>query len=180
MSKIKQRALSLFLCLATVVQMGITVPVAAAEAKGTGTEKAPYQIASQADLEWMAEQINLSPADYESAFYQLTEDIELESAFTPINSFSGTLDGDGHTISGLNIDASTKEAALIVNNNGTVRDLGLANVAMTGTYVSNSLRAGVAAKNYGTIEGCYVTGSLGGGHMAGGLLRNGPQLLFPG
>ena len=44
-----------------------------------------------------------------SGNYVLTADIQLEGEFTPISNFSGTLDGQGHTISGLKIVADDEQ-----------------------------------------------------------------------
>ena len=44
-----------------------------------------------------------------SGNYVLTADIRLEGEFTPISNFSGTLDGQGHTISGLKIVADDEQ-----------------------------------------------------------------------
>lgn len=131
---------------------------------GDGTAESPYQISSQADLQQLAN------GDADSHFV-LTDNIELEGEFTPIEAFNGTLDGAGYTVSGLAVSSDTTQAALIVTNNGTIQDLGVAQVAIAIDYVENDAKcAAIAVENYGTVSGCYATGDLAGGHRVGGIV----------
>lgn len=68
---------------------------------GDGTAENPYQIASVGDLQL----IKLDPA----AHYVIVEDFDAAGfEFTPISSFSGSLDGQGHTI--YNLEVFTSES----------------------------------------------------------------------
>ena len=181
MKKGKQRVLSLFLSLVTVVQMAAVSPAAfAAEPEedesqtitlpGSGTKDAPYQIANAEDLAAAVEAINQG-GDYESAVYELTEDIQLEEDFQPIKTFSGVLDGSGHTITGLRVNSDTVRAALMEVNKGTIRDLGLTEVKISGSPTNGDVkRAAFAIENRGTVEECYASGSLSGGWRVGGIV----------
>ncbi|MBS6366408.1 MAG: glycoside hydrolase family 97 N-terminal domain-containing protein [Clostridiales bacterium] len=173
MRKKSQRILSLFLSLVTVVQLVGVVPAAAADSSlsGAGTAENPYQISSEDDLALMTEQLNgTDAADFVNAYYQVTQDIELKEEVTPIATFSGVLDGDGHTISGLTVGSKTDRAALISVNNGTISNLGMTHVSISGTPSSGNVkRAAFAIENRGTIENCYATGSLSGGWRVGGI-----------
>lgn len=83
---------------------------------GDGSESDPYQIATGAQLAYLAQQVNLGDNDggspYHGKYFTLTEDIDLNGMeWTPIgnsdNPFSGTFDGNGHVIKNLlitNID----------------------------------------------------------------------------
>ena len=82
-------------------------------AEGSGTESDPYIIPDLETLEFYRGMINAgSDSKYNSVHYKLTANINLggeENPWTPIGSgedhaFTGTLDGDGHTISGLYIN----------------------------------------------------------------------------
>ena len=82
-------------------------------AEGSGTESDPYIIPDLETLEFYRGMINAgSDSKYNSVHYKLTADIDLggeENPWTPIGSgenraFTGTFDGDGHTISGLYIN----------------------------------------------------------------------------
>lgn len=76
-------------------------------AGGTGTQDDPYLIATPGDLN----QIRNTP----SASYALTNDIDMSKysgSFKPIDSFTGSLDGRGHSIDNLEINASGMYAGL--------------------------------------------------------------------
>ena len=181
MRKGKQRMLSLFLSLVTVVQIAAVSPAAfAAEPEedgpqtialqGSGTEQDPYQIADAENLAAAVEAINQG-GNYESAVYELTEDIQLEEDFQPIKTFSGVLDGSGHTITGLRVNSDTVRAALMEVNKGTIRDLGLTEVKISGSPTNGDVkRAAFAIENRGTVEECYASGSLSGGWRVGGIV----------
>lgn len=92
----------------------------------------------------------------------LTADIDLtDKEWTPIGrprGYTGTFDGQGHTITGLNISPSEDVAALFhqINGDGTVMNLQLKDV----TYNGVTAMGGIAHGNYGTITACSVTGTL--------------------
>jgi len=111
--------------------------------------------------------------------YKLTADIYLPEVpeglnnWTPIgsrnNPFTGTFDGNGYTISGLAISATTDFYQGLFSNisgSGTVKNLGLTDVIITS---STSLAGGIAGSNYGTIRNCYVTGTITGADSVGGI-----------
>jgi len=83
--------------------------------------------------------------------------------------FTGTLDGAGHVIFALTMNQPTSvNLGLFDRMNGSIRDLGLVNVAISGglSYVG-----GLAANNAGSITGSFVTGFInGGGSSTGGLV----------
>jgi hypothetical protein len=68
-------------------------------------------------------------------------------------------DGDGHKISDLIINATTRDAALIDTNQGTIKNLVLENVTITSSK-SSALVAGLVDRNYGSIYRCSVSGSI--------------------
>ena len=92
----------------------------------------------------------------------LTEDINMAGKdWTPIGKsrgYSGTFDGQGHTITGLNISSSEDAVALFhnINGGGKVMNLQLKDV----TYTSVTAMGGIANLNSGTITACSVTGTL--------------------
>ena len=132
--------------------------------------------------------------------YRLMSDIELTEPWTPVSSFSGTLDGNGHVISGLQISGagfffSTEEGAVIRNLGleGTVNHpgsspagalVGRANgsTTITGCYTNVAVTAdsmehvgGIVgeARAACVIENCYSLGTLTGGTSfayAGGII----------
>ncbi|MBD9197919.1 MAG: hypothetical protein EGQ09_12845, partial [Clostridiales bacterium] len=188
MKKGKQRVLSLFLSLVTVVQMAAVSPAAfAAEPEedesqtitlqGSGTKDDPYQIADAEDLAAAVEAINQG-GDYEAACYQLTDDIQLDGTVASVESFSGVFDGGGHVIDGYTLKSSDETDGLFRLNNGTIRALGMTNVKVTGPNTKEtSRRGGLCFQNKGTIEECFVTGSVSGGHRTGGIAAENFSLI---
>ncbi|MDD2973111.1 MAG: carbohydrate-binding domain-containing protein, partial [Lachnospiraceae bacterium] len=88
------------------------------EFKGEGTEASPYEISTAKELADLAAAVNNGKADYISAHYKLTADIDLSGipSWTPIGTyvignaeatkpFKGTFDGNGKTIRNLKINA---------------------------------------------------------------------------
>lgn len=86
-------------------------------------------------------------------FSMSTSPIEGEINWTPVAEFKGIFDGNGHTITGLVVNESGN-AGFIASNKGTVKNLTLENVNMTG-YSTGA----VAGMNNGIIENCHVTGN---------------------
>ena len=92
----------------------------------------------------------------------LTADIDLTGKeWTPVGMnrpYSGTFDGQGHTITGLNISSSSEPVALFddIGGAGKVMNLQLKDV----TYNGSTAMGGIAHGNYGTITACSVTGTL--------------------
>lgn len=94
--------------------------------------------------------------------------------FTPIESFGGVFDGQGHTISGISISGSVSETGVFgtVQNTGTVSNLKAEGIiAPSG---SQSKLGGIAGINYGQISNCSFDGRLEGNSELGGIVgRNG-------
>lgn len=116
--------------------------------------------------------------------YCLDNDIHVGGAWTmPAESFTGILDGNGHTISGLTLNGSDAEPELgfFRSLEGTVCDLTFTGVSITST--AENPRLGVIAAGGGgelincsasgqitaTAEGYAIAGGLTGG---GGILRD--------
>ena len=92
----------------------------------------------------------------------LTADIDLTGeTWTPVGMnrpYSGTFNGQGHTITGLNISSPSEAVALFHNigGGGKVMNLQLKDV----TYNGSTAMGGIAHGNSGTITACSVTGKL--------------------
>lgn len=166
-----------------------TDPPAAENAafQGKGTSADPYQIASAEDLLKMAELVNAEDETYRGAHYILTADIDLGGkAWTPIGdgyldsvkSFPGTFDGDGHTISGLNVTASAEEKTrffgLFGQVEGTVKNLTIASSTIDCSGKDSANTGAIAGCIYygATIENCHVAEdvSVTGSYTTGGLV----------
>ena len=110
----------------------------------------------------------------------LTANITLTDNWTPIgnsfqNAYAGTFDGGGYTISNLNIDMSNIHYVGLFGyvNGGTVENLNLANVSVSGYYYVG----GVVGYNNGTIQGCMVSGSVSGVDHVGGVVGGNPSTV---
>ena len=118
-----------------------------APAEGDGTSANPYKISSVDDL-------NLIQAN-QGACYRLTKNISTDGRTNfSASYFSGTLDGAGFTITGL-------QKPLIQQNAGTIKDL---NIVADFDYDSHDIHGVVAQYNTGKIQDCKVTGTITG-HM---------------
>lgn len=193
----------------TVRELGEAKYIEAAQAfsGGTGTAEDPYQIATAAELallaDCIAQEAESLETHYHNAHYVLTADIALndttdvadwakkgpEYSWKPIDgmNINCVLDGNGHTISGMYINANgetgnTNFGLFAKMNNGTVK-----NLTIDQSYICVSGAAGSVGGIVGytlsgcTIENCAVNvtidvydgtvggivGTLGGGRVAG-------------
>ena len=100
--------------------------------------------------------------------YYLNGDIDMDGAeWTPIGDedspFTGTFDGNGHTISNFVINGSSKCVGLFGANDGTVQNLKLKDFAINVTNNTSSLFIGsVVGHNNGSVKVCSAEGTLSG------------------
>lgn len=135
-------------------------------AGGSGTISDPYLIATAGDLQ----QIKAAP----DAYFKLTEDIDCGNLdFHPIDEFTGTLDGAGHTVSNLKLVTKNNSKTGIFNfaNKATVKDIDFYNAKM---LLSGGYEAGLIAATSGnstfenihirrlSVEGDSYAGEFGG------------------
>jgi len=81
--------------------------------------------------------------------------------------FTGTFDGQGHTISDLYINRpETGARGLFGVSEGDISNVGMIDVDVTG---GGSYTGGLVGHNYGTISNSYSTGSVSGNRWVGGL-----------
>ena len=107
----------------------------------------------------------------------LTADINLTGKdWTPIgtdydNSYKGTFDGGGHTITGLTFTTNDQYAGLFgcLGKAGTVKNVVMEDVQITSNR-SSVFAGGVAGFSDGTIENCSVSGSVSGTVYVGGVV----------
>ncbi|MCL4540263.1 MAG: T9SS type A sorting domain-containing protein [Bacteroidetes bacterium] len=165
-------ALFLTIGAATAFTQPLPVPPS-----GSGTASSPYQIDSLANLYW----ITTHPNSWGSYFVQLAN-IDAssdstwasDSGFTPIGNgsvreFTGTYDGQLHTITGLYIDrVTTNYIGMFGYATGKIENLGLVNESIKGGTFVGGL---VGGANGGSIVNCYTTGSVyDSGSDGGGLV----------
>ena len=105
-------------------------------------------------------------------------DIDLTGKdWTPIgtdydNSYKGTFDGGGHTITGLTFTRNDKDAGLFgwLNKAGTVKNVVMEGVQITSNQIYGGSIGGVVGSSWGTIENCSVSGSVSGTVYVGGVV----------
>ena len=96
--------------------------------------------------------------------------------WTPIgtsfdNSYTGTFDGGGHTITGLTITTKDQFVGLFgyLNRAGTVKNVVMEGIQITSNHMFGNT-GGVAGFSWGTIENCSVSGSVSGTVYVGGVV----------
>ena len=105
-------------------------------------------------------------------------DIDLTGKdWTPIgtdydNSYKGTFDGGGHTITGLTFTTNDEYAGLFgwLNRAGTVKNVVMEGVQITSHQIYGGSIGGVVGSSWGTIENCSVSGSVSGTVYVGGVV----------
>ena len=134
---------------------------------GSGTADDPYLIANGAQLYYLS--LNCGDTAYKSAYYKITNDIDLgNKRFSPISSFSGTLDGDGHEIDGLKIISSgSTYAGLILSGDGCqIKNLTLNGSVQGASYAGAFVGYLEASTISNCVNNCTVTSS---NQAAGGI-----------
>lgn len=142
----KKRALSMVLALVMLLSL---VPAS------VWAEPAAKTVSSEAEFAKMDE----------NGSYRLTKDIKVTAPYE--KDFSGTFDGNGHTVT-LNIPGSNSNVALFKTvAGGTVK-----NVATTGSVSGNNNVGGIAgtAKSGATIKDCKNAATINGSKAVGGIV----------
>ena len=137
---------------------------------GSGTEADPYKISTAEGLKWFRDLVNNARTEADTKIDAVLEnDIDLENAeWTPIGQnnstpYMGTFDGNGYTISGLNVTGDFQYAGLF----GVVKDGTIKNLTVAGNVSPSIIQCGAggivgrasdAAKIENCSNHCSVTG----------------------
>ena len=152
-----------------------TVSLAAAKDLGYTIESdGSYTVTSADGLMNVAELVNGGKTDINIT---LDKNIDLTGKdWTPIgtdydNSYKGTFDGGGHTITGLTFTTNDEYAGLFgwLNRAGTVKNVVMEGIQITSNHMFGNT-GGVAGFSWGTIENCSVSGSVSGTVYVGGVV----------
>ena len=163
--------------------------IASGFASGTGTQSDPYIIKTGAQLAYLSQTVNAGTT-YEGKYFKLGNDIVLNDttnwesweASAPKNKwtaiggwisrefifFSGSFDGDEHTISGIYTNDTFHCQGLFgCIDNSTIQNLGVIK-----SYIKGNENIGgvVGANNSGVVKNCYNTGTISGSHSVGGMV----------
>ena len=153
-----------------------TVSLAAAKDLGYTIESdGSYTVTSADGLMNIAKLVNGGKSDINIT---LDTDIDLTGKdWTPIgtdydNSYKGTFDGGGHTITGLTFTTNDKYAGLFgwLNKAGTVKNVVMEGVQITSNQIYGGSIGGVVGSSWGTIENCSVSGNVSGTVYVGGVV----------
>ena len=150
-----------------------------------------YEISNAGQLYWFAAFVNTTGSSFDdypniNASAVLKKDIVINEGdlsgydgisanswrtWTPIGKFrygyyTGTFDGQGHTISGLYCDANSRSyTGLFEYNRGIIQNVGIVN----SYFKSENTVGGVCGDNEKIIKNCYNTGTVSGVDTAGGV-----------
>ena len=153
-----------------------TVSLAAAKDPGYTIEgNGSYTVTSADGLMNVAELVNGGKTDINIT---LEKNIDLTGKdWTPIgtdydNSYKGTFDGGGHTITGLTFTTNDEYAGLFgwLNRASTVKNVVMEGVQITSNQIYGGSIGGVVGYSWGTIENCSVSGSVSGTVYVGGVV----------
>lgn len=174
-------------------------PLASNFSGGSGSASDPYLISNVDQLEAFRDSVN-SGNTYEGINVALASDLDISSGqWIPIgtanrkssglapgsNSFKGTFDGKGHTVSGLTITPSgtdTDSPDYTIGffgavMGGTVKNLTLSNVKIKSTLSEMSGGAVSMLSDGGVVDNVTVTGTVSGkagiGGVVGRMIANG-------
>lgn len=150
--------------------------ITSSQPHGKGTEDEPYQIGTAQEMAWLAYAVN-NQMESEGYYAVLTADIDLGYCQWPVigvlssngqRAYTGTFDGQGHTVSGLNITSL-----------GGRQKLGLFGVAQDAVIENLTVRGNIdltGVRSYDTTTGYIIGGVLGsgegGGEGSGVTIRN--------
>ena len=141
-----------------------------------------YYISTAEELKAFRDEVNSGKTDASAvltANIVLNEKIEVDdngavinqeklSEWTPIGNkdhrYTGTFDGNGHTISGLYIDTADDQS-LFGYVSGTVK-----NLSVSGTVIGRMFVGGVVGDNRGNVINCAFSGSVSGDSSVGGVV----------
>ena len=152
-----------------------TVSLAAAKDLGYTIESdGSYTVTSADGLMNIAKLVNGGKTDINIT---LNTNINLTGkGWTPIgtsfdNSYKGTFDGGGHTITGLTVTTNDQFVGLFgyLNRAGTVKNVVMEGIQITSNHMFGCT-GGVVGYSWGTIENCSVSGSVSGTDCVGGVV----------
>lgn len=170
MRKLISLLLALCLLLSPVMVLADEVTTeATAETVQTEASAETVEIASTEDFLTFVENCRLDSYSVGKTF-TLTCDLNLIGmGEVTIPTFSGTLEGNGYTISGVAITASGSVAGLIryVTKSGVIRNLTVAGTVQPGGSANHV--GGIAGENQGLIENCAFSGTVSGNDRIGGI-----------
>lgn len=124
------------------------------ELSGEGTEASPYIIDNVDKFKNMTNTTD--------KFYQLSRDLDFtDIEFTPIATFDGTFDGNGKTISNIELTIKDGNGGIFAENNGTIKNLTVekSEITKTGGLENNGGIGILVGINNKELSNCHITNS---------------------
>lgn len=154
--------------------VGISANTFAQYSGGLGTEEAPYQIATAADMQTLANTV-AGGTDYAGVYFSVCQDIDLAGvAMQPIGTattpFKGVFKGGGYTLSNLtlNLPGSDNVGLFGYASSANISNFFLKSVNITGADCVGGI-IGYATLNT-AVGQVLVTGTITGANKVGGLI----------
>ena len=144
------------------------------EWEGEGTQDEPYKIENIYQMDYLATRVNILEKSFEDEYFILDNDLTFDGSnnnYIPIGGyyndvnreFCGTFDGNGKTISGININKTGNTQADSfagvfgrIGSYGNVKNLNIQNSNITGYFACGS----IAGFNAGYINNCSVESNV--------------------
>lgn len=165
--KITKKIISVFAAAA----LAVTVPTQtfAVTSSQTSSSKRTLTITDEAGFAEFAKACRIDSYS-EGLYVTLGSDITLSGEFTPISIFGGTFDGNGHTISDVNITSNGSYSGLFryISRGGLVKNLTVkGNISPAGSAENVG---GIAGSSAGSITACSFEGTVKGETNVGGIV----------
>ncbi|HEV2498123.1 MAG TPA: YDG domain-containing protein [Terriglobia bacterium] len=151
---------------------GLTIKTNDGGSGGNFTVNSPISLANSASLAINGNAYTLTNSETgledmsSSGYIALNSDITLDSSYSVYSSFGGTLEGLGHTVSGLSINNSSGSSLGLFNTiTGTVENLNV-----SGNITAESEAGILAFDNHGTVYNVLTSGSITAQGTFGGLV----------
>lgn len=184
--RLENKSLNKGFCLAvTAFLILLVLPTVAVSAQQQDGASEPTEISNVQELQNISEDLNGSYVLVDDIDATGTEDWNGGDGFEPIGAcgefrnesiscvetpFTGTLDGNGHTVTGLTVNRTDEDEVGLfgVLGNGTVSDIELEDIEVAGGDFARV--GGLVGLNLGQIKGAGVSGSVNGENFnVGGL-----------
>lgn len=157
------RFLSVIISAALAVSSVAALPLSAAESSKT------YKISTAEELIEFSKLCRLDSWSKGKEFLLTTDIILTGKDFSSIPIFSGTFDGQGHSIKGVSVTGVTGRGLFsIISENATVKNLNV--VGIVRPSGSESSIGGIAGTNKGVIYNCKFSGKVAATNTVGGIV----------
>ncbi|MBI9038308.1 MAG: T9SS type A sorting domain-containing protein [Bacteroidales bacterium] len=176
MNKILTKLISLLIALTMSTSL-----IAQTYSGGSGTSENPFQIANKADLKYLSEHSTEWGKYFKQTANIAFDDADFEDGgdfynsgygFIPIGNsttnFTGSYDGDGYSIDNLYINRTSND---YIGFFGYLYNADIDNINLNAIDISGYMQTGGLAGSidYGTIDDCFVSGSVSGANNSGGI-----------